>query len=156
MLSLVIWCEACSCHESNLEAIHGGRYMRRKAFQKLVAKDSCPLRCLRAPDLATGAAEEHLSELLRKGLADLVLHPTMCSLGEAERAQVVREYAAARRHLTFTFIIKLSCWKTCPWAFFGLAHHRVEKARRCAVHILQVEQSIVDWDNQHLLTQAFL
>ena len=156
MLSLVIWCEACSCHGSNLEAIHGGRYMRRKAFQKLVAKGSCPLRCLRAPDLATGAAEEHLSELLRKGLADLVLHPTMCSLGEAERAQVVREYAAARRHLTFTFIIKLSCWKTCPWAFFGLAHHRVEKARRCAVHILQVEQSIVDWDNQHPLTQAFL
>ena len=156
LLHFVVWCEACPCHEKDLHLAGPSRHMRKQAFRKLVDDDTCPLRCMRAPELAMGAASTHLATLLRKANSEFLMNPQVLRLSEQDRAIVLRDFEAARRHLSFTFAIKLSFWSQCPWLCFGLAHHDIEQARRCARLILQYRTRIADWKREHIVIRTLL
>lgn len=156
LLSQSIWSEACPCHDEDPRMCGSSRHLRREAFKRLAGKTSCPLRCMRAPELATGSTGRFLERLLSVSNAELLMMPCFLACAPDERAIVSRDFGAAKRYSQFSFSIKLSFWPQLPWRIFGLAHHAPESAAQCAKAIVARAASIDDWSSQHPRTRELL
>jgi hypothetical protein len=90
------------------------------------------------------------------GLANvaLLLDPVVAALPNEDKALLMRDFALLRRHILFTFKIKLAFWLQLPWAFAGLAHRNVAKARKLAEKLLRLAEKITTWNTEHIVTQA--
>ena len=90
----------------------------------------CPLRGRRGPELAAGAVQDMLSTLLRVSEGKLPCCAEVAVLKPEDKAVVMHDFAAAKRHIELYITLKLSIWNHLPHVFFGLAHPSSEDARR--------------------------
>ena len=97
--------------------------------------------CRRAPELAAGAFMRMLDHLL--GLAQnlLLFEIADISASAEDQAVVMRDFNHGRRHIWFTFQVKLSHWGLLPWLFLGLGHHVLATARAICRRILQLRDN---------------
>ena len=131
-----MWAEWCHCHPREDPA---GSWQRRcSAFKQAYGVATCILRSCRAFACAAGEPLEFLNRLLSRANTELRLDPTMRGLSPEERRVIMSDFAAARRHLVFIFLVKLGHWRSLPWHLFGIAHPDEEKARACMQRCLQL------------------
>ena len=90
--------------------------------------------------MAAGAFITLLRTLLETAYGILVLDPAVTRLEDVDRAAVIRDFAALRRHLMMYFTLKLSHWRQLPWVLCGLAHHVRASAVDCARRALALAQ----------------
>jgi hypothetical protein len=95
-----------------------------------------------------------IRRLLDVASTDLLLDPSISGLPPESRAVVLRDFAALRRHITFTMTLKLSFWNQLPWVLAGLAHKDISIARACARRALHVTAVVEDWSQEHSLTRV--
>ena len=69
---------------------------------------------------------------------------------------IVRDFAAAYRHVVFTLTTKLSMWSQLPWLMYGMAHHNKLLAQTCAAKVLAKRRAVADWSLEHNITNAML
>ena len=68
----------------------------------------------------------------------------------------MRDFAAVRRHIQFTFQLKLAYWSQLPWQLAGLAHVNFDIVRECARRCLELADLVpeAEWERHHVVTQA--
>ena len=156
LLEVANWAEGCPCHSKRPELRGRTRHLRVAAFQRALNTDTCPLRSMRAAELARVGVMPLLEPLFRSLNTALLLEPTIAALSAADKAIVVRDYAAIRRHIMFTFATKCAFWNQVPWVLAGLAHKDPAVARRCCRRALRCVDAIdpTTWADQHIVTQA--
>ena len=79
--------------------------------------------------MAAGFLTELVQSLLDVANAELFLKPCVLALEEDGRAQLMLDFAAARRYVFFTLRVKTGHWRQLPWILFGMAHWDVDIAR---------------------------
>ena len=60
-----------------------------------------------------------------------------------DRAVVIRDFNAMRRHIFFVFNLKFGHWGGFPWILFGTAHHVDALSRRITRYALQLYDALV-------------
>ena len=156
LTSLVHWAESCPCHGEDAAIRGPTRHLRVGAFQRThsSAASLCPLRTMRAPEMAAGEAHRRLQQLFGLSSAQLVASPAIAQLDQVDRARLLNDFRAARQSISFTLRIKLDHWQSPPWLLAGLGHRDVKKARRCARRALQIFDGGGDGVRHHWLTLA--
>ena len=71
---------------------------------------------------------------------------------EEDKAIIIRDFEAARRHVWFTFLVRLSFWQQLPWVLFGLGHRDIDIAIACCRRALQLFASLGDEYPHHWVT----
>ena len=156
LLEVATWAEGCPCHSRQPQLQGRTRHLRVAAFQRVLNMDTCPLRCMRAAEMARVGVMPLLEPLFRSLNTALLLEPTIAALSAADKAMIVRDYAAIRRHIMFTFATKCAFWNQVPWVLAGLAHKDESVARRCCRRALRCVDAIdpTTWADQHIVTEA--
>ena len=144
MLELSAWAEGCPCHSCDAQFQGCTRHQRATVFRRTFDVDGCPLRTMRAPELASGIMKPLLGRLLTSVNTTLVLDPAISVLPPDTRASVLQDFAALRRHITFTFALKLGFWQQLPWILAGVAHVDPIIARKCGQRALFLADNIPD------------
>ncbi|CAE7195772.1 unnamed protein product [Symbiodinium natans] len=141
------WFQSCVCHnaaesQKRLLLTHG---------------QSCPLRSLRAPELASGAFEPFLQEISALSAAAVTLmHCRHCEI--ADRAWILADFEAGRQHLLFAFIMQTACWSHLPHRLCGIGHSNADVARTQAAACLRLWATYSDAERSaaHPMTKAVL
>ena len=121
------WFQSCPCHNT-LDS--------QQRMQKLHGR-SCPLRGLRAPELAAGAFEPFLQEIAALSAAAVTLmHTRHCQV--PDRAWILADFEAAQQHLLFAFIMQTACWDHLPHKLCGIGHSDPDVARAQAAVCLRL------------------
>eukprot|EP00974_Lingulodinium_polyedra_P091046 8828103-Lingulodinium_polyedra.AAC.1 len=114
--SLASWSEGCFCHEFMVGHPQHGR-PRTSSYQVTCSFDTfeaCPLKCLRAPELAAGAVLRKFSEFaevhLRELRAQAELHLTVDELGALDA-----EYHTGIAVIEALLRVKTGFWQKLPW-----------------------------------------
>jgi hypothetical protein len=111
---------------------------------------------MRAAELAAGYIFSLLNDLLDIVNSSLLQDPLVACLDAENKSTILREFASIRRHICFTFSVKLAFWNQNPWILSGLAHSDCGIARSCCRRAVAMADSVVDWAKQHPITQALL
>ena len=130
------WVEACPCHHRA-----GGqmsRHRRMAALKNRTGFEVCPMATRRAAEMADGQLTVVLRRSISTGLIGLLLEGDIVALSDAQRSVLIRDFNNARRHLRWTFQIKLGHWQQLPWILCGLSHHSSDIARQCGRRALQL------------------
>ncbi len=133
--AIASWAEGCACHN------HGAGIKAR-----------CPLRTMRAPELAAGALDDILQVTSADASCALLTHPTVQQLCEEERTRLMGELARAQRHIALYFAVKAAHWRQLPWVLFGLAHHDGAVARECGSRALALFATAPEPDTMHSIS----
>lgn len=112
------WAEGCPCH-SPLEHDHDLRRLYRGKIPKQWAK--CPMRGLRAPELAAGDFFRVFDELVDKTSAELLVTLPR-DLGFDDRMNLLHDFESGKNHLRFVVRLRLAHWNNFPWKIYGCAH----------------------------------
>ena len=158
MLALTAWCQGCPCHTGAPILQGASRLARAAIFRRAFDETGCPLRTMRAAEVASGAVGTFLRRLFSSVNTSVLLDPSVAGLAPDERAIVMRDFAAVRKHVLFTFSVKLAFWNQLPWCLAGVAHMDSAIARRCARRSLSLANEISDeaWGQQHAVTTVLL
>ena len=132
LLAVAAWSESCPCHHSSLRISGSTRHFRKKRLKLLYGRHRCPLQTLRAPEAAAGGLFEYLDKILSIANAFFRMHPSVQRLTENEIAQLLADFARARRLITFGMQVKLSFWRGLPYVLCGLAHWDIDVVRAIA------------------------
>ena len=99
LLHISMWAESCPCHESK-PSLHGTqRHARAAAFKKGWDESGCPLRSMRAAELAAGYIFSLLNDLLDIVNSSLLQDPLVACLDAENKSTILREFASIRRHI---------------------------------------------------------
>ena len=112
----ISWAEGCSCHYALLHdpAVLVDEDLRKQWL-------ACPMRGLRAAELSAGDFLQLLARLSELTAAHLVVQlPPDINAGS--RRSLLQEFDAARAHLSFYFVVKLSHLNQFPWKILQLSH----------------------------------
>ena len=99
---MVAWAEDCLCYIDKADLRGASRHHRATGFKHRFDSTGCPMRTMRAPELATNKLRDLLVNLLNEEHANFLLDPTTARLTEAEQSVVVRDYAS-----------RISVWVSC-------------------------------------------
>ena len=153
--NLTRWLEGCPCHVTTFSmAGQKSKKHIKKLFPKL---QRCPAAGCRATEIATGALEEGIAELMQTCAATLV-H----SLDASEEARhIIRsDLKAAKSYLELGLRVKFKCFAQLPWLLCGLAHREDDKRRACAQQCLRLyratEAQGFQEKHHHALTVQFM
>jgi hypothetical protein len=155
LLELCGWSEGCPCHENELRTLGHNRHARARHFRAKYNASGCIFRGMRAAEMAAGALLDKLRILLELANSVLLLAPTVATLSPVDKAIVLRDFAAARRHVTFTLTMKLGYWGQLPHVLAGLGHLDLDIARECGRRALDLATRILDWSEEHSITKAW-
>ena len=112
----ISWAEGCSCHYALLHdpAVLVDEDLRKQWL-------ACPMRGLRAAELSAGDFLQLLARLSELTAAHLLVQlPPDISAGCMR--SLLQEFDAARAHLSFYFVVKLSHLNQFPWKILQLSH----------------------------------
>ena len=147
--------ETCPCHRKKTLVIEGASRHKRNAFyNRLLATDSCPLRTLLAPEFAAGELQTLLTQLLMRTAAKLMHHKNLIRCTGPDRAAVLKEWGRMKRHIAYSWNLKLSFYRTLPWLLLALGHSDQRVARdsmRLAVQLYEVSDPSTQPYYAHLL-----
>ena len=134
---LTRWLEGCPCHPTSF-SMAGQKSKKHiaKLFPKL---HRCPASGCRATEIATGALEEGIAELMQTCAATLV-HNLENASEEAKRI-IQSDLEAAKSYLELGLRLKFNCFAQLPWVLCGLAHREDRKRRACARECLRLYQA---------------
>ena len=122
ILHIQRWSESCPC----------------KAHSSDKAKQTCPLKTRRAPELASGEFWIKMGSVFDVAHGSLLAHRSLAILPEAEKQLVLADFSAARQHVDLSLRVKLSHWRQLPYVLFGLGHESFAVRQRCAKRSLQL------------------
>ena len=128
------------------------RRERRKWLEERLRHMKCPMRTRRAPEMAGGSFMRLLTHLLGTCHNTLLFELASNGASEEEKGIIMRDFEAVRRHLWFTFKMKLSFWFTLPWVLMGLGHASVEVAVECGRRALALFNLLPDDHPHHWVT----
>ena len=164
-----IWAEACDCHEWLMDAdTDEAKELRRIRkdynISDRVAGDGqdffCPCKGMRCVALANncdgqGRVAEVLQRVAEKFFAHVLFFCT--GLTDAERADLISEWNAAKGVMILDLCNKLGVWQKLPWRLVLLAHHINDVARRAAREALaEFDASPQKEELHHRITWEFL
>ena len=132
------WTDSCPCHADLpvAENLTAGR--RASYWRKLQDVSSCVMSCRRAPEMAAGALKTIMGTFLSMAASTLLVELHVLGLIEGDIGIIMRDFAAARRHVFFIFHVKFGHWQQIPWLLFALGHRRMDEVRRCMRIALQI------------------
>ena len=113
--ALDLWVEGCSCHDPHWDP---------------KAAEACPLRGMRAAELAAGAMHHHLNVLSSKQTSELLAH--LDGVSDDDKSAILQDFCRARALLQCIFRIKTSHWEVLPHSLCAAAHDDQDVAR-CAL-----------------------
>ncbi len=102
--------------------------------------------------MAAGIFMEFINRLLRASAHTLLLELVADGVQGDDRANILRDFEAFRRHLQFIFLVTFGHWEQSPWLFFGIGHHALDIARRCAATALRLFVAMPVGHVHHFLT----
>jgi hypothetical protein len=137
LMEIMGWAEGCPCHSDDPN-LRGPARHHAAGLQARIGKKSCPLDTRRAPECAAGELLRILKRLLDLSNMSVLMDPLTLACAPGERAEILANFAAARRQLLMTFSLKLSHWQQLPHVLFGIAHHDSNRARDLARRALQI------------------
>ena len=157
------WCESCACHTGTVEL---GRYdhraddqfahaRRQAAFKARYGVKRCPLAGCRAADFANGTWLRIVQTLFNVA-AVMVDLAVAASVSPADKAIIVRDFARARTHITFTCRLKFVPWEHLPMRAAGLADATPDASRRCAIEVVALYDQCPHKDQLHPACQKLL
>lgn len=84
--------EGCMCHpkDPEFQSVERHKPKERRAHRR----PSCPMRTMNAPAFAAGEWLDILNSLLRRGQANLFLHPAIAILSPEERTAIMEDFAS--------------------------------------------------------------
>lgn len=126
ILFLSAWYDGCTCHADVPGAAEMSSRSRRTYYVRQQSLKRCVMCCRRAPELAVGALNAVLARLLQVSANALDIELVQMVVSDEHRAQIVRDFGIARRHIWGTFQLKFTFWQQLPWHFFGIAHRRMD------------------------------
>ena len=152
------WLEACPCHVPHLaDATSACKKAIALAFPLL---GRCPNAGNRAPELAAGALNEIIKQLLDNCIADV-----MELVGDASAATkdtIMADLQHASSHLILGLEVKFACFSRLPWKLCAVAHHNVNVARVAAKTCIELFQEAeaqgfdLSGSQHHAVTSACL
>ena len=147
------WAEHCPCarHQSQPDGVEVGPLPPElPGLYQRTGHKRCPLNGLRAPEMATGEFLRVFGRFAAQSNSDLVTR--VVGLPQHEKDLVLQDFAAARRFLSCTFQIKLSCWQQSPLTLCALAHQDPAEARRGVARALALyDTNVAQQHTQHAL-----
>jgi len=148
LIGVVHWSEQCPCHELFYRLEAPTRHTVRKRLYQRSRQRNCGLETRRAPECAAGDLDEKLDSLLELANNVLVVDPCFVRCAEQEKTTIMDDFVALRRHIVCQL----------PYVLFGLAHHDVQKARRCIQRALGLAQRIAHFDpaTVHYISKCLL
>eukprot|EP00439_Symbiodinium_sp_Y106_P026235 s8251_g3.t1 len=140
------WFQSCSCHSSETS---------ERRLRQLIHR-GCPLRGLRAPELAADAFEPFLRELSALSAAAVAL--TCRATTPADKAWILEDFECGRQHLLFSFIMQTACWSHLPHKLCAIGHSSPEVARVHGATCLRMWANMSQEQQgcSHKLTQLLL
>ena len=141
------WFQSCPCHSEDIS----------EKRLRCAIKRGCPLRSLRAPELAADAFEPFLQELSALSAAAVMLNHTRgCAV--QDRVWILEDFECGRQHLLFSFIMQTACWSQLPHKLCAIGHWLPDVARVHAATCLRVwaNMSQEQKDASHQLSQLML
>ena len=116
------WAESCPCANHSSDR----------------AKQTCPLRSSRAPELAAGALPLLVKSSFEVAHGHLLALEETSRLTAAELRTLVSDWTAAKRHVLLLVQLKLSHWQQLPYVAFGMGHHCPDARRKAAAQTLRL------------------
>ena len=140
------WFQSCPCHSTETSERRLRHWFRR----------GCPLRGLRAPELAADSFEPFLRELSALSAAAVAL--TCRATTPADKAWILEDFECGRQHLLFSFIMQTACWSHLPHKLCAIGHSSPEIARMNGATCLRMwaNMSPEEKASSHKLTQLML
>lgn len=114
-IRLISWAESCPCHWDLKDKAAGV-----VPEQLLRLCEACPMRGLRAAELAAGHFNHVLQELCEVSSANLLLNMPE-RLSQGDRATILHDFESGRAHILFQISLKTCHWDAFPWVSFGAA-----------------------------------
>jgi hypothetical protein len=152
LLYLAAWSEGCPCHTDDETLRAPTREQRVRRFKTRFGSATCPMLTRRAPECAAGSLEVIIRRMFEEAQNNILLSHAVAKLSPPERAEVLRDFAEAKRHVFFTMTLKLSFWRQLPWVLFGIGHQNSETARACGHRALQLFYNSADDEVHHWVT----
>ena len=122
VIESIVWSESCSCH--------GDLDWENCTSEERARWRSCPLRGMRASDLAAGLFFRHFANLAATYAIDLA-GALSRDLTPQQRGILIQDFEQGRAHLFAAFTLRLSPWQQPHLLVFGCAHQDPNVALRC-------------------------
>ena len=158
------WAEACPCHWSPEEFTAEQLRAWARLCRDLDISEQegphidCPLRGLRAPELAAGDWRFVLNHLVAVCLQKILAQIDF--LEPQDISDIVHDWEEGKKHVFAVLELKLRPWSCMPWVFAGLAHHDTDTARRVARDISDTWNALDaparSFNQQHPLTMKLM
>eukprot|EP00959_Pyramimonas_sp_CCMP1952_P382975 8024708-Pyramimonas_sp.AAC.1 len=124
------WFEWCPCHAPS--HVHGDTLD--------IGKEDCPFRGCRGPELACGALENFVREVV--GTCTIELESDLIDVQpQAYRDLCVSDFADGHRQFVFLLSVKMSFWLELPYVAIGMLHHDPAEAQKVA------QSCLSQWEN---------
>jgi len=104
------WTNACSCHEG---LDWGGASPEERELWK-----RCPMRGLRAPEMANGDFWKAMGRITQNTAADLLVKLSP-RLSPAQRTDIMDSFVSAQQSFLGVLAIRLGFWLEWPWRLFA-------------------------------------
>ena len=142
------WSEGCPCHTTHRSQHDSLGFITKRS----AVHNRCPMASRRAPEAAAGHLLRCIEDALRAVNSSLLLSSDFVECGDVERAAILADLGAARRHILLQFHLKLGHWCQNPWRLCALAHPDPQVQREAAVSCLQLFAHAGDVADHHWLT----
>jgi hypothetical protein len=156
LLHLTGLLEGCPCHHDTADDVDFNWRNRQQYYNKRAKRAKCVMGGRWAPQLAAGLIFAEIRRLLEFANNALLIELATIGLSDAERAIIMRDFEAARRHVWLTFSLKFGFWGQLPWLLFGIAHNDTIIARSCARKALQLFDAAAAGKVHHYVTLLLL
>ena len=108
------WTKACPCHPSCVQDVLRDR-------PQFASHLICPMRGLRAPELAAGSFDTFMSDLCNVSTQEVALRHTAW-LSPDERHRVMTDFETGREHLKMQCLLKASMCSVLPLKILVIGH----------------------------------
>ena len=157
--TLTSWMEGCPCHTTTVSLCSRRSKKRVKAMFRQLGH--CPVSGCRAPEIATGALEDTLQEVVTMSLPKVL--EKLGASGDAveqQRLQLTEELQKTKSYVRMCLQLKFDCYNRLPWALMGLAALQHPKQVGAAQKVLGLYSRSMaagfDVTHHHPLTIKFL
>ena len=149
---LSVRAEGCACHSGReIREIGAGRGRRSHGARV----SACVMATRMGPEMAAGEVMRLLRRLCAVATSSLLVAHSFVALGEEDRALVLTDFSAGRRHILFMIQLKLGHWRQLPFILFGLGHPDEDVARSCFRSALQQWAAAGDAAEHHYISTVF-